>query len=82
MRGAQHVGQIEKGILHAKAPMQERFGPPGIDAHQKGGMAFHMRVKCLLIDNRATGDIHQDGLCFHPGQLLLADESPGGPGEG
>src|SRR2546423_1074135 len=71
MWGAQHIGQIEKGIFHAKCPMQERFGPPGIDANQKGRMALHMSVERLLIDNRTTSDIHQNGILFHPGQLLL-----------
>ncbi len=57
MRGAQDVGQIEKGILHAKLSVKERLRPPRIDANQEVGMALCMVVEGLFIDNSATGYI-------------------------
>src|SRR5256885_6683315 len=81
MRGSQHIGQLEKRIVHAKCPMEEGFYPPGIDASHKGGMALQMRVKRLLINNGATGSIHQNGIWLHPCQLLFPYEPFGGPGE-
>ena len=81
MRGAQHIGQLEKGVLHAEVPMQERFGPPGIDAQQKAGMALHMVVECFLIKNSATGYIHKHGIWLHPCKLIFPNEPSGGPRE-
>src|SRR5258708_24102150 len=61
--------------------MEERFGPPGINANHKGGMALHMVIECLLINNSATGYIYQNGIWLHPGKLLFPYEPFGGFGE-
>jgi hypothetical protein len=81
MRGAQHIGQVEKGILHAELPRQKWFGLPGIDAKQKVGMALHMGVQGLLIEQRASSDIDQDRVWLHPPKLPFPNQSPGCAGE-
>lgn len=71
MRGARHIGQIEEGVLHAERPLDERLGPPGVDADEEGEMALRVRVEGCLVDDRRPRDIHQDGVGLHPGELLL-----------
>src|SRR5437588_4486716 len=81
MRGSQHIGQLEKRIVHAKCPMEEGFCPPGIDASHEGWMTLQMGVERLLINNGATSDIHQNGIWLHPCKLLFAYEPFASPGE-
>src|SRR5436853_7774245 len=78
---SQYIGQLEKGIPRVKWPTSQRFFPPGIDTSHKGWMALQMGVKRLLINNRATGSIHQNGIWLHPCKLLFPYEPFGGPGE-
>jgi hypothetical protein len=42
------------------------------------GMALQMRVERLLIKNRATGYIHQNGIWLHPFKLIFPNEPPRG----
>ena len=72
VRGAQDIGQVEERVRGAERLAAAGFVPPGVYACAEAGVRGEVLVERLLVDDRAAGDIHEDGGRLHQRELAGA----------
>ncbi len=81
MRGTEHIGQIEEGVIGPEWGFSGRLIPPGVYSGAELRVRAQVLVQCALIDNRGSGHVHHDGGWLHQGELAPAEQPAGGQGQ-
>jgi peptidoglycan/xylan/chitin deacetylase (PgdA/CDA1 family) len=82
VRGPEQVGQVEERIRGAESRAWAGLMPPGVDPGAEVGLTAQVLVEGPLVHDGGPPDVHQDRGRFHQAQLPLADQAPGGVGQG